>query len=462
MRYPHDPDDRPAVDVLVVGSGIGGLSAAATAARCGAVVAVVEKLPSIGGSAALSAGMFWTAPDTESLHRRIPLGNHALGQAVVDGYEPALAEIRELGVRVADEPTLDVMTFGRGFSLDITGLLRACADVVTAAGGHILVGHAMRELVRDGDTVRGARIRRDDGTELGVDAAAVVLATGGFQGARDLLTSYLGPNADRLVLRSNPGSVGDGLRAAAAVGAGGTTAMHSFYGHLLPHPLDRFEPADYLPLTQYHSSHSVLVNRDGRRFVDESLGDEIANQALLAEHEARGVLIFDSEIRRTRGTTAPYPGVEALDRFAKACEVGARSATAGSAAELVEVVAGWGVDPDNLRLTLAAYSEAADSRSARAMGVPMPAAPSVPATAPFHTLEVQPSITFTFGGLPISPSGEVLDRDGHPVAGLHAAGVDVGGISNRGYAGGLAPSYITGRWAGASAAAAAGAKGAPA
>ncbi|MER7922347.1 FAD-dependent oxidoreductase [Streptomyces sp. NPDC096057] len=447
-------------DVVVAGSGIGGLSAAATAARAGARVTVLEKLPVPGGSAALSAGMFWTASDLASLRRRIPLGDAALGAAVVEDYDAALAEIRRLGIRADDEPTLDVMTFGRGYSLDIAALLAVCADVVRAAGGQVLTSHALRALATDEHgAVRGAYVHRPDGTQTLVHAHSVILATGGFQGAPDLLGRHVGPNADRLVLRSNPGSVGDGLRAAQAVGAGGTRAMHSFYGHLLPHPLDSFKPADYLPLTQYHSAHSVLVGLDGHRLCDESLGDEIANQELAARPGARGVLVFDDAVRRERACSAPFPGVAALDRLERARAAGARTASAATLPELVDTVASWGVDGETLTTTLAAYAAAAESKAPRAAGVAMPAVPTTLATAPFHATEVQPSITFTFGGIPVSRHGEVLDRDGNVLPGLYAAGVDVGGLSNGGYAGGLAPSYITGRWAGAHAAAYAVARG---
>ncbi|NDZ81608.1 FAD-binding protein, partial [Streptomyces sp. SID10853] len=73
-------------------------------------------------------------------------------------------------------------------------------------------------------------------------------------------------------------------------------------------------------------------------------------------------------------------------------------------------------------------------------------------TGPFHALMVQPSVTFTFGGVRIDDQARALDADGRPVPGLHAAGADIGGLSNHGYAGGLAPAYITGRRAGHSAA----------
>ena len=66
-------------------------------------------------------------------------------------------------------------------------------------------------------------------------------------------------------------------------------------------------------------------------------------------------------------------------------------------------------------------------------------------------VEVQPAITFTYGGLRTDANGRVLDHDGVQVDGLWVAGVDAGGLSNWTYAPGLAPAFITGRRAAASA-----------
>ena len=87
-----------------------------------------------------------------------------------------------------------------------------------------------------------------------------------------------------------------------------------------------------------------------------------------------------------------------------------------------------------------------------AFGVPVSSAARPPQTGPFYALMVQPSITFTFGGVRTNGSGEALDDAGLPIPGLYAAGADIGGLSNYGYAGGLAPGDITGRWAGRAAA----------
>ncbi|GAA4288104.1 FAD-dependent oxidoreductase [Georgenia daeguensis] len=453
MTHHHKVDEVRTADVVVVGSGVSGSAAAMTAARAGARVALLEKQETFGGSAALSAGMFWTAPTVEAYRRRIPLGDVALGTRLVEDYEAALAELRASGVRVADEPKRDIMTFGIGYSTDIRAILAWCRDVVVAAGGEARTGTAVVALLDDGRKVTGVVACEADGRLVRYDAPAVVLTTGGFQGARDELTRHVGPNADRLLLRSNPGSVGDGLRLARAAGAGGTTAMSTFYGHLIGYPVNRFEPQDFLPSSQYYSGSTVFVNLRGERFVDETQGDELLNQAVTFQPEARGVLIFDDHVRRTEGTEEPFPGLGTIDRFAGAVEAGATHAVADTLEDLVDAVASWGIDRENLAATLERYTEVAAAGGGAARGVPVAPGARAPQTGPFYALMVQPSITFTFGGIRTNADGEALDHDGRPVPGLYAAGADIGGLSNYGYAGGLAPGYVTGRWAGASAAA---------
>lgn len=443
-------------DVVVVGSGVSGSAAALQVARAGARVILVEKNASPGGSAALSAGMFWTAPDLRAYNRRIPLGKPGHGAALVNDYAEAVEELRAMGVRVAQEPTRDIMTFGIGYSTDIHGILDFCRQQVLAHGGEVLTGSPVVDLLLDGDVpgtgVVGVTVRRPSGELLDLRASAVVLATGGFQGDPAELNRHMGPNADRLLFRSNPGSVGDALRLGQRAGAGSSTGMSTFYGHLLPWPVRQFTAEQFLPYSQYYSGHTVLVNLSGERFTDETLGDELLNQDLTFQRKARGVLIFDDHVRRTEATQEPFPGLGVVDRFATAIGAGGRHYTAETLDELLDEVATWGVDRDHLGATLEAYQQAAENGGGSARGIPVAQGARAPQTGPFHALMVQPSITFTFGGLPTTTDGEVLDPDGRPVPGLFAAGADAGGLSNYGYAGGLAPGYITGRWAGRAAA----------
>lgn len=448
----QDVDEVRRVDVVVVGSGVSGSAAAMTAARRGAKVALLEKQAAFGGSAALSAGMFWTAPSVDAYRKRIPLGNVDLGSRLVGDYEEALAELRAAGVHVAAEPKRGIMTFGIGYSTDIHGILAWCRDQVLGAGGEATAGVVVTELLREDHAVTGVLVRTADGRRVQYEASAVVLAGGGFQGDRAELTRSIGPNADRLVLRSNPGSVGDGLRLARSAGAGGTTAMSTFYGHLLPYPLRSFDTENYLPYSQYYSGSTVLVNLEGKRFADETDGDELLNQAVTFQSEARGILIFDEFVRSTEVLEEPFPGLGSIDRLGVAIDAGALHASAPSLPELVDIISGWGVDRDHLTRTLDRYAEVAGAGGGTADGIAVAATARAPQSGPFYAVMVQPSITFTFGGIRTNARGEALDHDGGAVPGLFAAGADIGGLSNYGYAGGLAPGYITGRWAGTSAA----------
>jgi succinate dehydrogenase/fumarate reductase flavoprotein subunit len=388
------------------------------AIELGLEVVVVEKGDEVGGSAAFSAGIVWTAPDVGTARRVARDGDPALQRALVEGFDAAVARVRDAGVAVSERWT-GQMGFGVAHHVEVGALL---AQWRAALAGAVLTRTAVRELVVDADgAVRGAVLTRGD---VEVDARAVLLATGGFQGDGELVGRLIGPGAERMPVRSNPGSVGDGMRLGRAAGASLSRSLSGFYGHLIPDRLDRFDVADYLPLTQYHSNRSILVNVHGRRFTDESRGDEVSNQLVLREPEGRAVLICDERVRREHAVGPPYPHGQVVDRFAAAAQAGGRLVHAESIAELAARVAEWGVDGAELRHTLA---------DAAALREP-----------PFHALAVAPCITFTFGGLRVDADGRVLGADGAWIRNLYAAGADAGGLQGPGYVGGLALGLVFG------------------
>ena len=448
------------VDVLVVGGGMAGMSAAVVAATAGAEVAVVEKGPQIGGSAAISAGILWTAPDYATLREHVPDGDPELGRVLVGDFAAGVAAVRATGAEIS-APWQGQMGFGLAYAIDVVGLLERWRTAIESARGWVIRNTAARRLLLDGaGGVRGAVTMGVDGLAE-VEAGAVILATGGFQGDPALLVTFLGSNADRMPVRSNPHSVGDGFRMATSAGAAASRALGGFYGHLLASPIDRLDERLFLPLTQYHSNHCILVNRLGRRFIDESRGDEHSAQALLRQPEARGVLLADERVRRTYVISAPYEHGGVVDRFAEAAGAGARFAIGDTVDDLVEQVAAWGIPSGNLRSTIARHTAAsAGERVELDASLPPSAEPLV--EAPFYALEVQPAITFPNGGLRVDVDGRVLDRDGRPIQNLYAAGADAGGLYNVGYAGGLAAALVFGRRAGHAAVAARGAIAQPA
>jgi succinate dehydrogenase/fumarate reductase flavoprotein subunit len=428
-------------DLLVIGGGVAGATAAAHAAESGADVMVVEKGSGLGGSGALSAGILWTAPDRETLRRVCPRADASLGGVLVDGFDDAVAMVRAAGVEVS-ERWEGQMGFGVAHRIDIHGWLDAARERIEERG-RIAFGHAATELIVEDGAVRGARIRGPEGGEA-VRARSVLLATGGFQGSANLVRLLIGPGAGRMPVRANPHSVGDGYRMGIDAGAAPGGAFDSFYGHLLPSPLDRFGPDDFLPLTQYQSHACVVVNRFGRRFADESRGDEVTNQALLRQVGARGVLLCDERVRTEHAVGPPYPHGKVVDRFAAARAARARVVTADSLDELTARVGAWGVNAIRLRETLADVERAASGAPPPADDVPIPGNPQPLREPPFHAVEVQPAITFTYGGIRGDTEGRALDPQGRPVPGLFVAGADLGGVQETGYVGGLVLGLVFG------------------
>ncbi|WP_028063513.1 FAD-binding protein [Solirubrobacter soli] len=405
------------IDLLVVGGGQAGLAAGAAAAARGLSAIVCEKAGRYGGSAYFSAGILWTAPDVPTLTSLLPDGDPDLGRVLVEGFEPAVAAARDAGVPITERWT-EHLGFGVAYRTDIHALHDHWASRID----DLRLSAPVRSLLVEDGCVVGAVVGGEE-----IRARAVLLATGGFQGDRELVKTFLGWDADRVLVRSNPWSVGDGFRMARDAGGAASAGLGTFYGHTVASPLTSFEPSSYLPLAQYHSKWCILVNRLGRRYHDEALGDEVANQLTLRQPGARGVLLCDDAVRRVRVVSAPYPHGQVIDRFEHARSLGARIVSAPTVDELIGHVGEWGVDAAALRETLEGYS-----------------GPNQLREAPFWAVEFQPTITFTLGGVKVDAWGRVLDRDGARVPGLYCAGGDAGGLQGPHYVAGLMLGMIFG------------------
>ena len=441
------------VDVVVVGAGMGGLVAATAAAEEGAQVELLEKGTDPGGSMALAGGYVWTMPTFEKYREVVPLGDATLGRLVVEDFETGVAWLQHHGVRFG--PVVE------GFGEDGVGVAyRIEPDTVSSgvvplveafreAGGKLSVGtNAVALLADHADGVSGVVIRSSGREIREIRAKAVVLATGGFQGDVELVTRYITPWADRLYLRSNPGSTGDGFRMATAIGVGASPGLSAFYGHLLPAPPAAIVPAMFRVLAQFYSPHTVLLNRHGRRFTDESRGDAVSALALSRQPEGMGVLVFDHDCHSRYVAKSHLPDMPDSDPLKSIRSVGGVVLSAETLDGLAGQMAGLGLPAAVAETTMRSYDRAAADGTPAGLEIPRRANLHRLAKAPFHAVPVRSGITFTEGGLRVDETCQALDRDGRQVPGLYVAGVDVGGISYEGYAGGLAAALVTGLRAG--------------
>ena len=438
--------DTDTVDMLVIGAGMAGATAAARAVQEGASVVVVEKAPMVGGSA-VYAGFLWTAPTLDVMRRENPGGRSDLAARLVEGFEPAVDWVRSLGVEVGEPVT--VLGFGRGFQTDVAGLLMTCVRIVRNGPGSELILHATTErlLVEDG-AVAGAEIVEEDGRRRAVRASQTLLATGGFGGDPELRARLIHSRAQTMPLRANRYSAGDGLRLGLAVGASFGVENAGFYGHMVSAHVPFDDPLEFVNRTFYHSEHGVLLNLHGTRFCDETVGDHITPLSLIEQPEARALLVYDQRVHEEWEMVPYVEGVEAVDKFQLAYRLGARCAVADSIEEFGDLPEEWGYPGPQVLESLLAFNRQCEA------GEPVPprkndATPLL--NPPYFVIEVVPAITFTFGGLLIDTEARVLDERGSPIQGLLAAGADSGGVFNRAYAGGLANALVFGLQAAATA-----------
>lgn len=408
----------------------------------------------------------WGPKSYESLRSWVPEGDPDLQRAWLDEYLPAVQWMRQMGVPTSDRFG-PIMTIGIGYPIKIPHLHDLHMNRIknSKTGSQVFVNTQVVKLIQEkpevsGSRVLGAILRRASSNDqaatfIEVKAKRVVLATGGFQGSSDLTSKHLGPGADNIFVRSNKGSVGDGLNIASSVGAGNSRGMGTYYGHLLAAPLrsEAVTPQDFLPLAQYQSRHCLLINEAGRRFADETLGDEIVNQYLAKQTNRRGFLLFDDRTRRKHCVSALFPNAGDIDRLQKARSHGCNVTSAPSLEGLIKILRDWGVDGAQTRQTIEQYHRATSLGEPNAVldaqvgrgGTPPDSL--MDGEADFFAMEVQPSITFSYGGIAIDKNGHALSPDKTPIPGLLVAGTDAGGFSNLGYAGGLALAFVTGFWA---------------
>jgi succinate dehydrogenase/fumarate reductase flavoprotein subunit len=355
--------------VFIAGAGLAGLCAAARARELGGEPVVLEKGSRAGGSMLLSSGVVWRYRSFEEFRAQCPVGDERLQRLVFDGLDEGLEWLESLGAPVVERETGNPLT--RGVRFDTQGL----TDALVRAAGDVRFGQGP-------GTVPGAW---PEGT--------VVLATGGFQGDRELVERYVQP-AGPLRLRANPWSAGDGLRAGLDRGAALSGGLAEFYGRNMA-DVD-FGEREFVSLAQVYGRYARIVNERGEEFLD-------------------GGAVSWSELDLVQAT-AHQPGARAWYLLGE--QALDQQIRYGTVRELV-AQAPTRVEPDEL---------------------PFPAPAGTVAA-----VRVAAAITHTIGGLRVDGRARVLDADEQAIGGLYAAGADAGGISTGGYASGLASALVLGR-----------------
>jgi fumarate reductase flavoprotein subunit len=452
-------------DLVVIGGGLAGLTAANRAAELGLRLVVLER----GADELYPCNSRWAGglvhlafkdmtAGAEEIHAAIErstggLTEAALTHLLADEAERALAWLRGHGAKFLKAGPYEWMRWvlapprPRTPGLDWKGrgpdvLLRALTANLARRQGRLLRGVAAGEIVRDGGGISGVAAMQN-GAAARFAAPAVLIADGGFQGNAELVARYIAPKADALFQRGAGTGMGDGIRMAEALGAR-LTGMDRFYGHLLGREVFGNEKLWPYPILDHLASAGVLVDASGRRFCDEGLGGVYMANETAKLDDPRGIaVVFDEATWATVGADNRFPPTP-NDSFVRA------GGTVHAAETLDALATKIGVPADALAETVAAHNGAVESGNHAALTPPRSNARKTAkpiATPPFRAVQACAGITYTMGGIAIDAHARVLSENGEPIPGLYAAGSCTGGAEggpNAGYIGGLSKAVITG------------------
>lgn len=453
-------------DIVIVGAGAAGITCAITATQRGARVLVIEKTDEVGGTLLIAGGKLSAAGTRRQRERGIDdhpdnhfadamrLSNGTIDPVIVrlavDEAPHTVDWLDDLGFPFDPEtpkPVSDYQPYkeystprlywGPGpvtrlhMARTVLDTIKPLWDEQVAAGRLVCaLEHRMVQLLTGADgQVIGVRAEHD-GETLDFHGAAVVLTTGGYGSSAELFAE-LTPGSPRLVSVARPGSTGDGLVAARAIGGvirngekhlPGAGAIEDVPGS--GRAIDgwaRITPVGRPP-------REIHVNADGKRFrAEDDVDMDATERALLVQPGHLMWMVFD--------TAALEFDENTINRRWTPDDVRERAAQGNHvwvADTLSELAGKAGIDPDGLEQTAAEWNAIVAAGGGDPYGRQHLAHPL--SSGPFYALLCHATPISSAGGITVDGQLRVVDAEGTPLGGLYAAGEILGAGATMGYA----------------------------
>jgi flavocytochrome c len=437
------PQTHTTADILIVGAGAAGATAAIDGAEAGADVLVLEALPGFGGTAAVSGGGICIAGSSLQQQRGLD-----------DSADKALEDWLAFGGPEADEPWADLylrssaselFDWLTGMGMEWTGINqqegnRAPRWHAPKGSGHglmhVVEQHARAlpirwefntrvvDLVQTGGRVTGVVAESENGDTTEFTGQSVLLASGGFNNNADMVRTYAAKQArgHKVLLGGGRGATGDGHAILERLGAEFTCMdIIWMYPYGTPDPTD---PSGIRGLVLRGMESDIWVNQRAERFHNEALrGGASGASALLAQDPPQCWSIIDSAMAQRVVVSDPAyqvrgaPNREAIQQLLDTSPYIARGAT------IAELATAAGLDTSVLESTVAEHNTALASGAEKDPLFGRLLARLEPIhVAPFYAIQFLPLARKNFGGVRTDLECRVLRPDGATIDGLFAAG----------------------------------------
>ena len=491
-------DSTVDADVVVVGAGGAGMTAAITAAGEGKSVVILESQSMVGGNSVRATGGMnagktvyqdenefgesagvektlktaaekYADNETITALAKTVSEQWAAYQANPTGYFDSV-ELMELdtmigGKGVNDPALVETLCSNSADAIDWLGEQGITLNSVSSAGGAsvkrihrpvneegkvVSVGAYMVPLLEEDCQKAGVQmmlnttateiLTDDNGAAVGIkatgasgetitiNAKAVILTSGGFGANMDMVVEYK-PELKGFMTTNAPGILGQGIKMAQAIGAD-TVDMDQ----IQIHPTVQYDSASLIT-EGLRGDGAVLINSEGKRFIDEVGTRDVVSAAEIAQPGSYSWLIIDQKMVDDSSVIQGYIKKGYTFEGKTYEELAEQIGVDGAA--LAETMNTWNGyveaknDPDFGRTSFADKLD----------------------TAPYYAIKVTAGVHHTMGGLKINTNTEVLNENGEIIPGLFAAGEVTGGVHGANRLGGTAVSdfVVFGRIAGAAA-----------
>ena len=446
-------------DVVVIGCGVAGLSAAVAARQRGVRVAVLERAPveERGGNTRYTEAFLRMKSEDEvsddfEAHFAANAGGY-LDPSLVDetakSHENWPSIVKALSFAdpeivgafaAAAGPTIKwLKTSGISFDFQPTPFLTMCTPRLSPRGGGLAIVEGLAATAEKigveffYETTANELILDEDGEVAGVRATikgigpaaflgrAIVLASGGYEGNPEMLAQYMGPRALYLrpIARGGYYNKGEGIRMGLRIGAAPCGDFSSYHAE----PID---PRSGVPEAAiFIFPYGILVNQEGRRFVDEAPATvdatyESITRQIFQQTNSISYVILDAKLKdvpnHRLAIRTDQPPIEAQT--------------------IADLAAKLEIPKVTLEATVAGYNAACRPGTFKPLEVDHLATHDLsppksnwarPLDAPpYRAYPIISANVFTFGGLKVNANAQVINSDGEPIRGLYAAGETVG------------------------------------